>query len=394
MILVTGGAGFIGINFVHEYLRRFNEQVVVLDSLTYASSLPGLLSKYRDKIIISTFDICDAKHVPELLEKYKPQTIVHFAAESHVDRSIDDSTPFIRTNVQGTENLLRASTDYYQRLLATHTRDSGNPHPKFKFVHISTDEVYGSLGPNDPRSIETSPYLPRSPYAASKAAADHLVMAYHHTHNLPVIITNCSNNYGPFQNVEKFIPTIITRALNDAKVPVYGTGDNIRDWIHVSDHVNALIHIVRKGYSGKFNIGGDCQITNLELTKKILKMMNKPESLIEFVEDRKGHDYRYDLNCVKTKMCFDWSPKYKLDKGLQETIYWYMNEAVKYHGENIRNHISSGSLDSTLPGYVSHNKTITSDLRQTVSLLPSDHIDAGGDQRHFGDHECMGKVDL
>ena len=322
MILVTGGAGFIGSNFIRYVVEQHKEQVVVLDKLTYAGDLANLIGLDKDFVKFVVGDIADSDLVLDLLLTYHPRGIIHFAAESHVDRSIDSSMPFVEANVVGTVKLLEAAKQYLQ---------IRNNYKKglvdFRFHHISTDEVYGSLQLDDPAFTETTLYAPRSPYSASKAASDHFVAAYGTTHNVPWVLTNCSNNYGPRQHKEKLIPTVITKALRNEPIPIYGQGTNIRDWIHVQDHCEALWTVFKQAPNGeRYNIGGKCQISNLDLVVKILKLMNKPRDLITFVTDRLGHDFRYDIDNEKIEKTFKWRPKVKLEEGLKQTIEWYTNE--------------------------------------------------------------------
>ena len=311
-ILVTGGCGFIGTNFIHRYMDLFpDERVVNVDKLTYAGN-PLNHIKLRENPNYSLYaaDIGDYITIQNILMAYRPNLIINFAAESHVDNSINDATPFLNTNVLGTYNLLeccRKNIDWI-----------------YRFLHVSTDEVYGSLGENDAAFNEKTAYDPRSPYSASKAASDHIVSAYYHTHGIPTIISNCSNNYGPYQHAEKFIPVVIKSAMTDKPIPVYGNGMNIRDWIYVTDHCDALIKVLYRGRLGeKYNIGGKTEVDNLTLTKMILNIMGKPESLISFVEDRKGHDFRYAIDNGKIQSELGWSPKVNLHKGLKDTIEWY-----------------------------------------------------------------------
>ena len=311
-ILVTGGCGFIGTNFIHRYMDLFpDERVVNVDKLTYAGN-PLNHIKLRENPNYSLYaaDIGDYITIQNILMAYRPNLIINFAAESHVDNSINDATPFLNTNVLGTYNLLeccRKNIDWI-----------------YRFLHVSTDEVYGSLGENDAAFNEKTAYDPRSPYSASKAASDHIVSAYYHTHGIPTIISNCSNNYGPYQHAEKFIPVVIKSAMTDKPIPVYGNGMNIRDWIYVTDHCDALIKVLYRGRLGeKYNIGGKTEVDNLTLTKMILNIMGKPESLISFVEDRKGHDFRYAIDNEKIQSELGWSPKVNLHKGLKDTIEWY-----------------------------------------------------------------------
>ena len=310
-ILVTGGCGFIGSNFIRYFLENNNEKVVNIDALTYAAdvnNLDGYL--YDERYFMHKGDICDKTFVRRMLNLYKPRAIIHFAAESHVDRSITNSFPFVSTNVFGTVNLLEA------------VREKDFP---IRFLHISTDEVYGSLNEYAAPFKETTPYDPRSPYAASKAAADHFVQAYHETHGIDTVMTNCSNNYGPRQHTEKLIPTVITKALRHKKVPIYGNGMNIRDWLYVDDHCSALCDVLEKGKSGqKYNIGGNSALSNIEVVKTILHKMglNVPKH-IEFVEDRKGHDFRYDIDSSKIQEELGWKPEVDFEEGIAKTIEWY-----------------------------------------------------------------------
>lgn len=306
-ILVTGGAGFIGSNFIRYILGKHpNWEIVNLDKLTYAGNLENLRDvEDNPGYHFVKGDIADR----ELVDKLQGfGVIVNFAAESHVDRSILDPSPFIRTNVQGTQVLLEGARQHKIKL----------------FLQISTDEVYGSLGAQG-KFIEESPLLPNSPYAASKAAADCLCRAYYHTYGLPIIITRCSNNYGPFQFPEKLIPLVITNALEGKEIPIYGDGLNVRDWIHVEDHCRALDLITEQGKPGEiYNIGGNCEKTNLELVHYILDIMGKPHTLITFVADRPGHDRRYALETSKIEHELGWRPSVPLEKGLRETVRWYI----------------------------------------------------------------------
>jgi dTDP-glucose 4,6-dehydratase len=321
MILVTGGAGFIGSNFVRYLIEIHREPVVVIDKLTYAGDLANLKDLDPDMLHFVGGDIANDELVLDLLLTYHPRGIVHFAAESHVDRSIDSSMPFVDSNVVGTVKLLDA-TKQYLKVRDQYRKDLR----EFRFHHVSTDEVYGSLGVEDPAFTEETLYAPRSPYSASKAASDHFVAAYGATHNIPWVLTNCSNNYGPRQHKEKLIPTVITRALNDEPIPVYGQGANIRDWIHVQDHCEALWAVFNGAANGeRYNIGGKCQLRNIDIVVNILTLMNKPLDLITFVEDRLGHDFRYDIDNAKIERDFGWNPRIKLEDGLRETIEWYTN---------------------------------------------------------------------
>ncbi len=309
-ILVTGGAGFIGANFIHYILGKYPEDKIVnLDALTYAGNLDNLKDiEGNPNYEFVHGDITDKKLVNDLVKEV--DVIIHFAAESHVDRSIKDSDAFVRTNVNGTLNLLEAC------------KNNGNK----RFHHISTDEVYGSLEKDDPAFNEKTPYDPRSPYSASKASSDHLVRSYFHTHNLPITISNCSNNYGPYQFPEKLIPLFVTNLIEGKKIPIYGTGENIRDWLYVKDHCIAIDKIVREGKIGEtYCIGGNAERTNLEITHKILELMGADESSIEYVEDRKGHDKRYAIDFSKIKNELSWEPSISFEDGISETVEWYKN---------------------------------------------------------------------
>lgn len=309
-ILVTGGAGFIGSNFIHYILKKYLDyEIVNLDSLTYAGNLENLKDIENDsRYKFVKGDICDKDLVNDLVKDV--DIIVHFAAESHVDRSILDAENFVKTNVLGTFNLLEAA------------KNNGNK----RFHHVSTDEVFGALKPNDPKFNEKTPYSPRSPYSASKAASDHLVNAYFHTYDLPITISNCSNNYGPYHFPEKLIPLFITNLMEDKKVPVYGDGMQVRDWLFVEDHCEAIDLILQKGKIGEtYCIGGDSEKPNLEITKKIIELMKKDESSIEYIKDRPGHDRRYAIDFSKIKNEFGWEPKVTFEEGLKATIEWYKN---------------------------------------------------------------------
>lgn len=301
-ILVTGGAGFIGSNFLHHLVSVTDEQIICIDKLTYAAdwhNIPGEVPFY-------TADISSQSSCDEIFSKNKIKTIFHFAAESHVDNSIKDCSPFIHTNISGTVNLLNLSLKYDVE----------------KFIHISTDEVYGSIDQGS--FTENTNYNPRNPYSASKAASDHFVMAYHNTYGLPVNITNCSNNYGPRQYKEKLIPQTILNILNNKKIPIYGDGQQIRDWLYVQDHCEALIKVCGDGIVGeKYNIGGECEVRNIDLIHMILDYFNLSEDMIEYVKDRPGHDRRYSTDMTKIKNELNWSPRFSLEEGLKQTINWY-----------------------------------------------------------------------
>ncbi len=324
-ILVTGGAGFIGSNFVLSWIAGEHSPVVNLDKLTYAGNLGNLASLKGDaRHIFVHGDINDRMLVAALLEKHRPRAIVHFAAESHVDRSIHGPSDFVQTNIVGTFALLETAHAYWSAL-------SEPEKSRFRFLHVSTDEVYGSLGPDDPPFSEASPYAPNSPYAASKAASDHLVRAYHHTYGLPSIITNSSNNYGPYQFPEKLIPLMTINALQGKPLPVYGDGRNVRDWLHVDDHCAAVRLLLDKGQVGAtYNIGGSTEKTNLDVVKAICQIAdelvpgNAPHSkLISFVKDRPGHDRRYAINSGKIQTELGWRPQQKFEDGLRQTVQWY-----------------------------------------------------------------------
>ena len=307
MIFVTGAAGFIGSNFVHYLKSNTYDNIVILDKLTYAASTDNL---NPHTFPIEIVDIADKKKLERVFQKYRPRFIFHFAAESHVDNSIEDATPFVDTNVTGTLNLLELSVMYKIE----------------KFHHISTDEVYGSLGYDDPPFTEETPYNPQNPYSASKAASDHFVTAFGNTYGLPVVITNCSNNYGPRQNKEKLIPKTINNILQGKKIPVYAQGQNIRDWIYVEDHCKAILEVWYGGGVGqKYNIGGECEVANIDLVKTIIRLMGASEDLIEFVDDRPGHDLRYAIDNAKIKNTVGFKPQHTLEEGLLKTIDWYKN---------------------------------------------------------------------
>ncbi len=327
--LVTGGAGFIGANFVLRAREKGAARIVNLDSLTYAGNLKNLAALAGDtRHVFVRGDIADRELVSRLLKEYQPRAVAHFAAESHVDRSIYGPQAFMVTNVMGTFHLLEAVRQYWDEL-------SGPNREAFRFLHISTDEVYGSLGPDEPAFSETTPYAPNSPYAASKAASDHLVRAYHHTYGLPTLITNCSNNYGPLQFPEKLIPLIILNALAGKPLPLYGDGLNVRDWLYVTDHGEALRLVLERGRPGEtYNIGGNCEKTNLEVVKTIGAVLDdlapasphRPhERLITFVKDRPGHDRRYAINSGKISRELGWRPQESFESGLAKTIRWYLD---------------------------------------------------------------------
>lgn len=324
-ILVTGGAGFIGSNLV---LRAIADgyKVVNIDCLTYAANLENLsaVTGHENYSFVNA-NICDAQAMAGIFEKYRPDAVLHLAAQSHVDRSIDGPSEFIETNIIGTYTLLQAALTYFK------TMKNKND---FRFLHVSTDEVYGDLGAQDTAFCETTAYDPSSPYSATKAASDHLVRAWGRTYGLPILVTNCSNNYGPYQFPEKLIPVVILKALHQEAIPVYGRGENIRDWLYVEDHVDALLCVLEKGRVGEtYNIGGDNERTNIELVKTLCTLMDdrRPRAqgrthadLISFVTDRPGHDQRYSVNATKLKTELGWKPKISFDHGFEKTLDWYL----------------------------------------------------------------------
>lgn len=330
--LVTGGCGFIGSSFILMCRKDNLARIVNLDALTYAGNPMNLAELKNDPFYhFHKGNIGDKQLVASLLEQYSPDAIVNFAAESHVDRSIFGPEDFIKTNIMGTFHLLQVSLDYWERCF------KNNPGKRFRLLHISTDEVYGSLGPNDPSFKETTPYAPNSPYSASKAASDHLVRAYVHTYGFPALITNCSNNYGPRQFPEKLIPLMILNSREGKPLPVYGDGMNVRDWIFVDDHCMALLQVLDKGIPGQtYNIGGDCEKPNIEIIRRICSIMDElfPDSpyvphssLISFVKDRPGHDRRYAMDCSKIRDDLGWKPITSFDQGLKTTLRWYLDNA-------------------------------------------------------------------
>ena len=326
-ILVTGGAGFIGSNFVLQWIEHERTPVVNLDKLTYAGNLRNLALVAEDaRHAFVRGDIGDRDVVDKLLKEHRPRAIVHFAAESHVDRSINEPGSFIQTNVVGTLNLLEAARAYCSGL-------AESERAAFRFLHVSTDEVYGSLGMDDPAFCETTAYAPNSPYAASKAGSDHLVRAYHHTYGLPAITTNCSNNYGPFQFPEKLIPLTILNALKGEPLPVYGDGRNVRDWLFVTDHCEAIRAALERGTPGEtYNIGGNAERANIDVVRAICAILDElrpragaHEDLITFVADRPGHDRRYAIDATKVKRDLGWAPRHRFDDGLRRTVEWYLD---------------------------------------------------------------------
>ena len=331
MLLVTGGAGFIGSNFVLSTLAAASEEIVNLDKLTYAGSLANLEPVARDaRHTFVKGDIADRSLLRRLLAGHRPRAIVHFAAESHVDRSIEGPAQFIQTNVVGSFSLLEEARAWWGAL-------PGAEKGRFRFLHVSTDEVYGSLGPADTPFRETHPYAPNSPYAASKAASDHLVRAYHHTYGLPVLTTNCSNNYGPRQYPEKLIPLMITHALAGKPLPVYGDGLNVRDWLYVADHCDAIRAVLERGRVGEtYNIGGASEKTNLEVVKTLCALLDEARprksgryaELIALVQDRPGHDRRYATDAAKIERELGWRPRENFTSGMRKTVDWYLGQRV------------------------------------------------------------------
>ena len=331
MIIVTGGAGFIGSNFILRWLQKFDEDILNIDNLSYAADLNNLKDiEHNLNYSFKKLNIQNQDEITTLILESKPRAILNFAAESHVDRSIEGPENFINSNIVGTYSLLEASLKYWNSL---GEKEKDN----FRFFHISTDEVFGSLNMLDEKSTEESPYRPNSPYSASKAASDHLVRAWHHTFELPTLISNCTNNYGPHQHQEKLIPLIITNALENKNLPIYGDGENIRDWLYVEDHCEAIIKILENGKPGEtYNIGGSCEKNNLEVVSEICKILDsiKPKKdgssykeQIEFVKDRPGHDFRYSLDTSKIKKDFNWKPKESFSSGLEKTVQWYLDKA-------------------------------------------------------------------
>jgi dTDP-glucose 4,6-dehydratase len=342
-ILVTGGAGFIGSAVVRHIIRETAHQVLVVDKLTYAGNLDSLAPVSNDtRYAFVRADIADATTMRELFERYQPDAVMHLAAESHVDRSIDGPGEFIQTNVVGTFTLLQTALGYWRGL-------SDAAKNNFRFHHISTDEVFGSLG-EEGLFCESTPYDPRSPYSASKAASDHLVRAWHHTYGLPAIVTNCSNNYGPYHFPEKLIPLIIINALEGLKLPVYGKGANVRDWLYVEDHARALLAVVTEGTVGQtYCVGGRCEKTNLEVVETICAVMDElapssrigpRKSLIAFVADRPGHDLRYAIDASRIMTDLGWEPRETFESGLRKTVEWYL--ANRTWWERIRGGVYRG----------------------------------------------------
>ena len=351
-VLVTGGAGFIGSAVIREILSTTDWQVINCDKLTYAGNLESLEPVSQSgQYIFEQVDICDAAEVQRLFSTYQPNAVMHLAAESHVDRSIDGPADFIQTNIVGTYTLLEAARQYWRQLPSAEQA-------AFRFQHVSTDEVYGSLGPEG-FFVETTPYDPNSPYSASKASSDHLVRAWNHTYGLPVLVTNCSNNYGPYQFPEKLIPLILHNALAGKPLPVYGNGSNIRDWLYVEDHARALCRVLTTGQVGEtYNIGGCNERQNIEVVRTLCALLDElvPESphrphasLITFVTDRPGHDHRYAIDASKIERELGWSPDETFETGLRKTVEWYLANqdwcaralAGRYSGERLGTKVSS-----------------------------------------------------
>jgi dTDP-glucose 4,6-dehydratase len=331
VIFVTGGAGFIGSNFVVDWIAQSDEPVLVIDKLTYAGNLANLEGvRVGSNLRFERVDICEGESVLALLRQHRPRALVHFAAESHVDRSIHGPGEFVHTNIQGTFALLEAVRAWLPEL-------AGAERDAFRFLHVSTDEVYGSLRPDEEAFRETTPYAPNSPYAASKAASDHLVRAYRHTYGMPVITTNCSNNYGPFQFPEKLIPLMLLNALDGKALPIYGDGMNVRDWLYVGDHCAGIRVVLERGRLGEtYNIGGRNEMTNISVVRTICGLLDelRPKKvagatesyakLMSFVPDRPGHDRRYAIDCTKIERELGWAPAESFESGIRKTIEWYL----------------------------------------------------------------------
>ena len=326
-ILVTGGAGFIGSALIRHLLRETECRVVNVDKLTYAGNLDSLVPVLPSaRYAFEQVDICAGAEISRVFETHRPDAVMHLAAESHVDRSIDSAREFVQTNLVGTYTLLEAARWYWGGL-------DGGERERFRFLHVSTDEVYGSLGA-DGLFTETTPYQPKSPYSASKAGSDHLARAWHHTYGLPVLVTNCSNNYGPYQFPEKLIPVVVLNALAGKPVPVYGRGDNVRDWLYVDDHVRALLAVLDRGVVGEtYNVGGHNEWRNLDVVRAICELLDElapnptvshHASLIAFVPDRPGHDLRYAIDATKIGIDLGWRPQETFETGLRKTVLWYL----------------------------------------------------------------------
>lgn len=352
-ILITGGAGFIGSNLVQYLIENKYAQVINVDKLTYAGNPESLIFVQENPdYFFEKADICDAAKIRSIFQKYKPDMVMHLAAESHVDRSIDGPSEFLNTNILGTYNLLEISRSYYESL-------NNDQKDSFRFLHISTDEVFGSLGKEGIFNEQTA-YDPRSPYSSSKAASDHLVRAWHHTYGLPVLITNCSNNYGPYQYPEKLIPVIILNALQGRSIPVYGKGENIRDWLFVEDHVRALWQVITEGSVGEtYCIGGNNEQRNIDVVTKICELLDelnanpkvkKHTDLITFVKDRPGHDLRYAIDPAKIKRELNWEPQTSFEAGFRKTVQWYLDNLQWCQA------VLKGKLDLQRIGLMGDNK--------------------------------------
>jgi len=332
-VVVTGGAGFIGAAVVRRLTREPGSRIVTVDKLTYAADPARLADIAADRHTLVRADIADRTAMAAVFEKHRPYAVIHLAAETHVDRSIDASSDFVTTNVVGTHVLLECARAYWNHL-------PDDERERFRFVHVSTDEVYGALGPDDPAFTEAHPYRPNSPYAASKAASDHLARAWYETYGLPVIITNCSNNYGPWQFPEKLIPLMIAKASRGEPMPVYGTGQNVRDWLHVDDHAEALAMSLDRGRPGRtYNIGGGAQRANVEVVDAICAVMDEmvPDAaphrrLITFVPDRPGHDFRYAIDSSRLQQELCWTPRHDFATGLSQTVRWYRDNESWWRG--------------------------------------------------------------
>jgi len=357
-ILVTGGAGFIGSEFVLQWIAAEESPIAVLDKLTYAGNLENLRTTESDsRFRFAHCDIVDGVAVRQILDQMRPRAIVHFAAESHVDRSILGPGEFIRTNIEGTFQLLEATRGYWSQLPAEEQKS-------FRFLHVSTDEVYGSLTPTDPAFTEDTPYSPNSPYSASKAASDHLVRAYHHTYGLPVLTTNCSNNYGPRQFPEKLIPLMVLNALKGLPLPVYGDGLNVRDWLYVGDHCHGIRTVLKQGILGEtYNIGGRQEMSNLDVVRALTSILDElvPAKksyweLVTFVKDRPGHDRRYAVNIDKIERELGWKPRETFASGLRKTIQWYLDNT------QWTEHVTSGAYRAWIG-----KQYETSSITETVS---------------------------
>lgn len=330
MVIVTGAAGFIGANFVLDWLKQIDEPIINLDKLTYAGNLANLACLEKDpRHIFVQGDITDRALLDRLLVEHQPRAIINFAAESHVDRSIQGPEEFVQTNVVGTLRLLEAARAYWNTLSESAKGD-------FRFLHVSTDEVYGTLEKTDPAFTETNPYLPNSPYSASKAASDHLVRAWHHTYGMPVLTTNCSNNYGPYQFPEKLIPLVINNALQGKPLPIYGDGQQVRDWLYVTDHCSAIRRVLESGKAGEvYNIGGWNEMPNIQIVETICALLDElqpnaegPYSrLITYVTDRPGHDRRYAIDARKIERELNWKPAETFETGIRKTVQWYLDNA-------------------------------------------------------------------